>query len=138
MANKLAYLLCGIFFGFTLSRSGASEYNYIHYLFTGEDLKLALLIATAIITAAIGMQVLKLLGNRDMRGGKIMIQRKPLNNYTAVGGSLFGIGWAISGACPGTVLAQLGEGKILGFCTMLGLLCGTFLYALMAEKNPEL
>ena len=138
MANKLAYLLCGTFFGFTLSRSGASEYNYIHYLFTGEDLKLALLIATAIITAAIGMQVLKLLGNRDMRGGEIMIQRKPLNKYTAVGGSLFGIGWAISGACPGTVLAQLGEGKILGFCTMLGLLCGTFLYALMAEKNPEL
>lgn len=134
MTKKLGYLLAGIFFGFVLSRSGASEYNYIHYMFTGEDLKLALLMGTAIVTGAIGMKVLKHFGNKDSGGKEIKISTKPLTKHTAVGGALFGIGWAATGACPGTVLAQVGEGKLLGLFTMLGMMCGTYIYALIVEK----
>jgi uncharacterized membrane protein YedE/YeeE len=136
MGRKIGYLLAGIFFGFALSRSGASDYNFIYYMFTGENLKLALLMGTAIVVGAIGMILLKALGNKDVFGNQIKINRKPLNKYTAVGGILFGIGWAISGACPGTVLAQIGEGKVLGLATFSGLLFGTYLYARMAEHIP--
>ncbi len=135
MTKRLGYLLAGIFFGFALSRSGASEYNYIHYMFTGEDLKLAFLMGTAIITGAIGMKVLKFLGNKDSGGKGIKISTKPLNKHTAIGGALFGIGWAATGACPGTVLAQIGEGKLLGLFTMLGMMCGTYIYALIVERT---
>jgi uncharacterized membrane protein YedE/YeeE len=138
MMKKIAYLLAGIFFGFTLSRSGASHYDFIHLMFTGENLKLALLMGTAIVTGGIGMLVLKRFGNKDIKGKAIDINRKPLNRYTVIGGSLFGLGWSVTGACPGTVLAQLGEGKLLGLFTFLGMLLGTLLYALLAEKNPRL
>lgn len=138
MAKKWGYLLAGIFFGFALSRSGASEYDLIHHMFTGENLKLALLMGTAIVTGLIGMTVLKLTGNKDVNGSPIKISRKPLKKYTAVGGALFGIGWAVTGACPGTVLAQIGEGKILAIFTIIGMAAGTYIYALLAEKNPKL
>lgn len=138
MVKKIGYLLAGVFFGFSLSRSGASDYNFIYYMFIGENLKLALLMGTAIVVGAIGMLILKALGNKDVTGKEIKINRKPLNKYTVIGGSLFGVGWAVSGACPGTVLAQIGEGKVLGIATFLGIMCGTYLYALTAEKKPKL
>lgn len=84
------------------------------------------------------MILLKALGNKDVKGEAIKINRKPLNKYTVIGGILFDIGWAISGACPGTVLAQIGEGKLLGFFTFSGMLFGTYLYARIAENNPKL
>lgn len=138
MRRKIGYLLAGVFFGFTLSRSGASDYNYIYHMFTGENLKLALLMVTAITVGAIGMILLKALGNKDVQKKEIKINRKPLNKYTVIGGILFGTGWAVTGACPGTVLAQIGEGKVLGLVTFLGMLSGTFVYARIAEKNPKL
>jgi len=134
MGRKIGYLLIGAFFGFALSRSGASDYDYIHLMFTGENFKLAFLMGTAIIVGALGMIVLKVSGNKDIRGEAIEINRKPLNKNTVIGGMLFGVGWAVSGACPGTVLAQIGEGKVLGAVTFLGMLFGTYLYARMAEK----
>lgn len=137
MVKKTGYLLTGIFFGFTLSRSGASDYNFIYHMFTGENLKLALLMGTAIVVGAIGMMVLKALGNKDIRGREIKINRKPLNKHTVIGGILFGVGWAVSGACPGTVLAQIGEGKVLGLFAFLGMLFGTYLYALMASSDTQ-
>lgn len=137
MVKKTGFLLAGIFFGFVLSRSGASDYNYIYYMFTGENLKLALLMGTAIVVGAIGMMVLKALGNKDIQGGEIAINRKPLNKNTVIGGILFGVGWAVSGACPGTVLVQIGEGKVLGLFTFLGMLFGTYLYVLMASLDTN-
>ena len=138
MLKKIGYLLAGIFFGFVLSRSGASDYNFIHRMFTGENLKLALLMATAIVTGAIGMLILKLTGNKDVKGKEIRINRKPLNKYTVIGGAIFGLGWAVTGACPGTVLAQVGEGKLLGLFSLLGMVFGTFVYAMITEKNKQL
>ncbi len=138
MLKKVGYLLFGILFGFALSRVGASDYNLIYSMFTGENFKLALVIVTAIVTAAIGMRILVLKGNRGFKGQKITVSKKPFNKYNAFGGIIFGIGWAISGACPGTVLAQVGEGKILGIFTMAGMILGTYIYALAAEKNPNM
>lgn len=137
-AKKTGYLLAGLFFGFVLSRSGASDYDYIRRMFTGEDFRLALLMGTAVIVGAAGMLLLKALGGRDVGGQPIRINRKPLNKNTVFGGMLFGVGWAVSGACPGTVLAQIGEGKILGLATLSGMLFGTLVYALIAENHPEL
>ena len=135
MLKKMGFLLFGIFFGFVLSRSGASEYNFIYQMFTGENMKLALLIGTAIITGAIGMMVLKLAGNKDVKGTKIRIDNKPLTRNTVFGGALFGIGWAMTGACPGTVLAQIGEGKLIGLFTFFGIIFGTYVYAVFTERN---
>lgn len=138
MKKKIAFLCFGIIFGFTLSRVGASEYDLIYTMFTAENLKLALVILTAIVVGAVGMRLLIFNGGKDYKGNSLEIKKKPLNKYNVYGGIIFGIGWAISGACPGTVLAQVGEGKLLGLFTMAGLALGTYIYALIAEKNHNI
>lgn len=138
MSNKMVFLGLGVFFGFSLSRVGASNYDLIFAMFAGEDLTLAWVIITAIITAFLGMKLIALIGGKGYKGQKITVNKKPLNQFTVPGGILFGIGWAISGACPGTVLAQVGEGKTLGLFTMLGMIAGTYIYALLVNKHPKL
>jgi uncharacterized membrane protein YedE/YeeE len=138
MKRKIIFLIFGILFGFTLSKVGASDYNLIYSMFTGADFTLPLVMGTAIVTAAIGMKLISFTGSKGFGGQKITVHKKLLTKYTAFGGIVFGIGWAMSGACPGTVLAQIGEGKVFGMVTMAGAIFGTYIYAVIAEKNKDM
>ena len=136
--RNFAFLGFGGVFGFALSRVDASNYDLIFNMFTGENLKLAWVIMTAIVIAFAGMRLLSAMGGKGLDGQAIKVSQKPLNKFTVVGGMIFGMGWAIAGACPGTVLAQIGEGKVLGLFTFAGMVVGTYLYAVMVEKYPSL
>lgn len=138
MKHKLIFLIFGIYFGFVLSRVEASDFNLIYGMFTGADLKLAWVIITAIVVGYLGMRLLYALGNRTSGGQPVKVSLKPLRRMNIAGGLVFGLGWGLSGACPGTVLAQLGEGKVLAVFTVAGLILGTYLFALMRERWPEL
>ncbi len=135
MAGKTIYLVLGTAFGFALSRVGASEYDLIFGMFTGIDLTLVWVILTAIVVGHLGMRVLTAAGGKTRRGENIEPKTKPLRPTTIIGGGIMGIGWGLSGACPGTVLAQLGEGKIIALGTVLGLIVGTYVYALLTERG---
>lgn len=138
MDKEKRLFLFGLVFGFALSRVEAADYALIYGMFTGENLKLAWVMITAILVGWIGMRLLKGLGLKTSTGEAIQIQLKPLKGYHLFGAVLFGAGWAISGACPGTVLAQIGEGRIWGLWTFLGLLAGTYTYAILVEKVERL
>lgn len=135
MGRALTALGFGIFFGFALSRVGASNYDLIIGMLAGTDLKLAWVIITAIVVAFVGMRWLHFQGGQGYRGQPINITKKPLTWLTPVGGFVFGIGWAMAGACPGTALVQVGEGKILALFTTAGILTGTYIYAWLMENN---
>lgn len=136
MNKMIRYLLFGLIFGFTLSRVGASDFDMLHLMFRLENLKIAWVIITAIITAFLGMRVLAMTGNRTYDGDKVQVSKKKLDwRNNVIGGVLFGIGWGMTGACPGTVLAQVGEGKLLGIISMGGMLLGTYVYAWLRERN---
>lgn len=135
MGRALTALGFGIFFGFALSRVGASNYDLIIGMLAGTDLKLAWVIITAIIVAFAGMRWLHFRGDRGYRGHAINVTKKPLTWLTPVGGIVFGIGWAMAGACPGTALVQVGEGKILALFTTAGILGGTYIYAWLMENK---
>jgi len=138
MNKKIGFLGFGMFFGFVLSRVGASDFNLIFGMFTGRDLKLVWVIIMAIIVGAIGMQILKKTKMPMRNGEALKISHKKLGRFSLIGAAIFGLGWGISGACPGTVLAQLGEGKIFGLFTFLGMICGTYIYARLKEKHSDL
>lgn len=138
MKKNLSFLGFGMLFGFALSRVRASDYNYIYNMFTGTDLTLALVMASAIIVGAIGMRVLAMNHYRGFKGQAIEVNKKELTKYTALGGMIFGIGWGMSGACPGTLLAQIGEGSIMGIVTLIGAIMGTYAYATLKEKIKNL
>lgn len=138
MKKNLSFLGFGMLFGFALSRVRASDYNYIYNMFTGTDLTLALVIVTAIIVGAIGMRILAMNHYKGYRGQPIEVNKKELTKYTALGGTIFGIGWGMSGACPGTLMAQIGEGSVMGLVTLTGAILGTYAYAMLKEKVKDL
>ncbi len=138
MTQKTSLLFFGVFFGFALSRVGAGEYDLIYGMFTATNLKLAWVMISAIVVGHLGMRWLASKGNVTKNGTPIKISYKKLKPTSLLGGAIFGLGWGLSGACPGTILAQLGEGKILGLFTAVGLIFGTYLYALLVEKYPDL
>jgi len=137
MAKKIGFLIFGTIFGFALSRVGASEFDAIYDMFTGSDLKLVGVIITAIVTGFAGMQLLHI--KKTVRNGeKLNVSHKKLGKWSLAGAAVFGIGWGLSGACPGTVLAQIGEGKVFALTTFLGMVLGTYIYALLKQHRPEL
>ena len=138
MEKKIGFLGFGIMFGFALSRVGASEYDLIFGMFTGENFKLAWVIITAIVVGYLGMRVLKARGQTTVNDKPLKINYKKLGRWSLLGAVIFGLGWGITGACPGTVLAQLGEGKFYAIFTFSGMIYGTYLYAVLKERMPEL
>jgi len=114
---KLGFL--GLLMGFVLSAIGFADYGEVHRLFTLVDLRLLFTFAGAVLVAMAGYRLLA-------RGRSL--PDKPLHKGTVAGGILFGIGWALTGACPSIALVQLGEGTLPAVFTILGILFGAWLY----------
>jgi len=114
-----AVAVLGMFFGFSLSRIGFSEWGEVHRMFALADLRLLFTFAAAL---AVTMSLFAVLN----RGRPVVI--KGVHRGTVLGGVLFGAGWAIAGTCPTIVLVQLGEGQVSAVITGAGILLGTVLY----------
>jgi uncharacterized protein len=117
----------GIAFGFILSRAGATSYDAIAGMFLLKDLHLVGVIGVAIAVAALGFAVLRRTGARARDGAALTLTPKPMQRGLVAGGLLFGVGWALAGTCPGTALAQIGEGRLAGLVTFAGILLGAWL-----------
>ena len=120
------HVVFGALFGFLLVRAGATSYDAIAGMFRLEDLHLVGVIVLAIATSAIGFALLRRRG--VARGGaKLALETKPVKAGLVPGALLFGVGWALTGACPGTAIAQLGEGRLAGAITLAGIVLGAWL-----------
>ena len=126
--------LFGLLFGFVLSRSGATSYDRITGMFLLSDLHIMGVIGVAVATAGIGLA-----WQRHRRGGVALIQPKPKRPGSGYGAAIFGAGWALTGTCPGTGFAQIGEGKLLALFTVGGMLLGAALYqrARWSSQTPQ-
>jgi hypothetical protein len=136
VSKNLIILIFGIFFGFVLSRVGASNYDMIFSMFTMENLTLAWVILTAIVTAAVGMQVFKLLGHKGYKGIDIKIKKRnsPATQHWAERSSgLAGDVRSLPGNCPGPGWRRKNSGRLY----YLGLIAGTLftLYGLKKVSN---
>lgn len=127
------YLLLGTVFGFILSRSGAADYNYIQGMFLFEEFQLYGIIGTAVVLTAAGLRVISRRG-RTVSGLPLEIELKPMHRGTAVGGLLFGIGWSLTGMCPGPILVNIGEGKVYAVAALAGALAGAALFGVVYER----
>ena len=129
----LFYLAFGAAFGFVLSRSGATDYQVIQEMFLFQDIQLYGIIGTAVAVIAPGLWLLKRRG-RTLSGEPLVISTKPRHRGNIVGGALFGIGWAITGMCPGPVLVNLGEGKLYAWAAFAGVLLGAGLFGVLYPR----
>lgn len=130
----LLYLLLGTVFGFILSQSGAADYDYIQGMFLLERFQLFGIIGTGVVVTAIGLILVRRRG-RTLRGEPIAIERKALNRGTWVGSVIFGIGWSVTGMCPGPILVNIGEGKMYALAALAGAVVGA---GLLGVTYPRL
>ena len=136
--KQFVFLAFGALFGFLLSRARATDYATIVRMFFFTDLHLFGVIGLAIASAAIGLFLLRKSGAAALSGESICIRAKPMHRMVFAGGLIFGTGWALSGACPGTALAQLGEGKLYALATVFGILLGTWLQRAFSSRPRPL
>ncbi|HYV45583.1 MAG TPA: YeeE/YedE thiosulfate transporter family protein [Myxococcaceae bacterium] len=115
----------GLLLGFSLSHIGFGDFGEVHRMFTFADLRLVLTFGGAVALCAAGFALV----TRRWR-----FVPRPAQAASAVGGVVFGLGWALSGACPGIVLVQLGEGRLMAGLTLGGIISGTWLFGLAQRR----
>jgi len=130
-----AALVFGIGFGFVLSRIGATSHDAISGMFLLRDLRLAGVMSVAIAVSAVGFVVVRRLRLTSLSGAPIVLAPKPFSPWLALGSLMFGVGWSLSGACPGTALAQVGEGRLSALATVSGILLSSFLVEAAARRR---
>ncbi len=119
----LLYLGLGTVFGWTLSRSGAADYDFIQGMFLFEEFQLYGIIGSAVAITAPALWLVKRYG-KTVTGAPIVVSPKPRHWGNILGGVCFGIGWSITGMCPGPILVNVGEGKLYAIAALAGVLFG--------------
>lgn len=136
--RPVVFILLGALFGYLLSRAGATDYDAYANLFLFEDLRLMWVIGAAVAVSLPGMLLLRRSRPAAWLGaGPLDMSQKPMRRGLFAGAVLFGAGWGLAGACPGTALAMMGQGKLTAAITVLGILFGTWLFGALQRPAPE-
>ena len=133
--NALRFIAWGTGFGFILSRARATDYDSIAGMFAFEDLHLLLVIGGAVAVGALTLRLAT--AWRHRRGLGTVLGKTSITAGGLFGAGIFGLGWGLSGACPGTAIAQVGEGKVLALLTIAGMIAGTWLQAWFAAARER-
>ncbi|TDP59472.1 DUF6691 family protein [Flavobacterium dankookense] len=132
------YLVIGFVFGIVLTKSEAVSWYRIYEMFQFQSIHMFGIITVAIITGVIGIQIIKRNNLKDIDGNPIVIQDKEKGNARYwIGGTLFGLGWAMVGSCPGPIFILLGAGFMSIGVVLIGAIFGTFLYGVFKDKLPH-
>ena len=131
------YLLMGILFGIILVKAEVISWYRIQEMFRLQSFHMFGVIGSAVVTGAISVWLLKKFKIKTVRGEKIELPAKKFNKGQIYGGLIFGFGWAITGACPGPLFAQLGSGFSVVIVMILSAIAGTWFYGLLREKLPH-
>ena len=134
----LKFLLIGVFFGIVLVKSEAVSWYRIYEMFKFESFHMYGIIGTAVLLGAISVALIKRSKIKDMYGEAIDLPPKD-KSFTRyfVGGSLFGFGWALAGACPGPMYVLFGTGVWTMIIVIAAAVLGTFVYGLLQNKLPH-
>jgi hypothetical protein len=133
------YFALGTAFGFVLVEAEVVSWFRIQEMFRFDSFHMYGIIGAAVLTAALSLLIIKQLGMRTSDGRLLQLQPKTLGTgvrYVA-GGSLFGLGWALTGACPGPLVALVGAGVPVMGVAVLSALAGTWTYATLRPKLPH-
>ena len=135
----LPYLLVGIYFGIIFTKSEVISWYRIQEMFRFQAFHMYGIIGSAIAVAAISVQIIKRKGIRAFDGSEINIPPKVMGSGTRywLGGTFFGLGWALTGACPGPMFALVGNGALVMLIAILSAVAGTYTYGVLRPKLPH-
>jgi uncharacterized membrane protein YedE/YeeE len=130
-------LLLGLGFGVVLVKGEVISWFRIQAMFRFQEAHMYLIIGSAVVVGAVSLFIVKRLEMKTVGGEEITIREKPFNKGVVAGGIIFGMGWAITGACPGPIYAQIGSGAYMALVTFVSALLGAYLYAFFLPKLPH-
>ena len=131
------FLIMGIFFGILLVKSEVISWFRIQEMFRLQSFHMFGVIGSAVVTGIISVWLIKRFNIKTISGEEIFIPSKKFNKGQIYGGLLFGFGWALTGACPGPMFAQIGSGALVTTVALLSAIAGTWVYGLFKESLPH-
>jgi uncharacterized protein len=134
-----AYFVLGVFFGIVLLKSGVVSWFRIQEMFRFQAFHMYGVIATAVLVAGVSLERLRRRGTRTLDGEPIRVPPKAMGRGTRywAGGTLFGLGWALTGACPGPLFALLGSGVGVMAAAIVSAVAGTWVYGHLRSRLPH-
>ena len=137
--KNLKYLVLGTLFGIILTKSEVISWWRIQEMFRFQSFHMYGVIGSAVVVGMVSIQLIKRNRLKSLDGELITLADKKYNHGTWIGGTIFGLGWALTGACPGPLFAQIGAGVGVGAVAVLILaaLAGTWTYSALREKLPH-
>lgn len=135
--HHLKYLVAGTLFGIALVKSEVVSWFRIQEMFRLESFHMYGVIGSAVAVGALSIFLIKRFNVRTIYGETIVMYPKPFNKGVIFGGLTFGVGWAMTGACPGPLYAQVGTGASVIIVTVLSAILGTYVYGVVREKLPH-
>jgi uncharacterized membrane protein YedE/YeeE len=135
----IVYFILGSLFGIVLTKSEAVSWFRIQEMFRFQSFHMYGIMGSAVVVAALSIAIVKRAQVRTFAGGPIAIPAKELGRGYRywIGGALFGVGWALTGACPGPLFALIGSGAGVFAAAVVSALAGTWAYGYMRPYLPH-
>jgi uncharacterized protein len=135
--GNVKFLLMGTYFGVVLTKSQVISWYKIRNMFFFREPDLYLIIGSAVLVGMLSLLLVRKYHPTTLDGAPLDIPGKTLTRGTYIGGFLFGLGWFITGACPGPIYAQIGSGEFWALFTFAGALLGAYAFARVKARLPE-
>lgn len=135
--HNLKYLIVGVLFGIVFVKAEVVSWFRIQEMFRFQSFHMFGIIGSAVIVGMISIWLIKKFNIKTIYNEPIKISDKSFNKGQIYGGLIFGFGWAITGACPGPLFAQIGTGTTVIAITLLSAIAGTWVYGYLREKLPH-
>ncbi|HMJ69365.1 MAG TPA: DUF6691 family protein [Cyclobacteriaceae bacterium] len=135
--KNLKYLLVGIVFGIALTKGEAISWFRIQEMFRFESFHMYGIFMTAVPVGALSLIILRRMKLKTFAGDAIEIPAKEYHHGVIIGSLIFGYGWAMTGACPGPLYAQIGSGYTATIATLVAALAGTWVFGFLQKYLPD-
>lgn len=135
--HNIKYLIVGIFFGIVFIKAEVISWFRIQEMFRLQSFHMYGIIGSAILVAMASIFLIKRFNVKTIYGEEIVLHDKKFNKGQIYGGLIFGFGWALTGACPGPLFAQIGTGAAPVAVTLLSAIAGTWIYGYFRDKLPH-
>jgi uncharacterized protein len=136
-AANLKYLLVGVIFGIVFVKAEIVSWFRIQEMFRLDSFHMYGVIGSAVAVGLLSIWLIKKFNIKTLSGETVSIPDKVFDKGQIYGGLLFGVGWAITGACPGPLFAQIGAGYLAVAVTLLSAIAGTWVYGLLRTRLPH-
>ncbi|MDX5478900.1 MAG: YeeE/YedE family protein [Cyclobacteriaceae bacterium] len=133
----LKYLIVGILFGIVFVKAEIISWFRIQEMFRLQSFFMYGVIGSAVLVGMVSIQIIKRFNIKSIAGETINIPKKEFRKGQIIGGFIFGLGWALTGACPGTLFAQIGSGFTVIIVTFISAVAGTWVYGKFSDKLPN-